>query len=174
MARIKLQNENVNDPEIQKIFNEIKTKTGGKIPAAYRAFGRTAHILAANWNRTKKILGGGKVPVELKESIALAVSSVNGCGFCVAIHRRNLAAKNFSETEIGKIERAESTDKKTDFILKFCVTATKTPAKISDADFAKLREFGFSDEEILEILTTMEMYTGYNKIIVSLDLQIDD
>jgi hypothetical protein len=33
---------------------------------------------------------------------------------------------------------------------------------------------GHTEEDILEILTVMEMYTGYNKIIVALDLQPED
>ena len=52
--------------------------------------------------------------------------------------------------------------------------ATKAPQKLTDADFSRLRELGYSDDDLLEMLTVMEMYTGYNKIIVALDLKLDD
>ncbi len=60
------------------------------------------------------------------------------------------------------------------FVLNFCRTATKNPETITDEDFTKLKEYWYSDEDILEILTVMEMYTWYNKIIISLWLKIED
>lgn len=174
MARIKLQDENNYNPEVKQVFDEIKEITGGSVPAAYRAFGMQSHILQANWNRTKRVLAEGNLPHTLKESIALAVSAANGCHFCVNIHRTNLLKQNFSEKDLDQIVEASSEDEKIDFILKFSVKATKNPEKIIDGDFAKLRYFGYNDEDILEILTVMEMYTGYNKIIVALNLQVDD
>ncbi|MFH1188203.1 MAG: peroxidase-related enzyme [bacterium] len=174
MSRIKLQNENSNNPEVKKVFDEIRMKTGGTIPAAYRVFGLQPHILQANWNRTKRILSEGNLPHSLKESIALTVSNANGCHFCVAIHKNNLLKQGFSEDEVNQIMESNSKDEKIDFILKFCVKATKDPRQVNNSDFEQLRNFGYSDEDILEILTTMEMYTGYNKIIVALDLQLDD
>ncbi len=174
MARIKLQNEDIQDLEIKRVFDEIKSKTGGNVPAAYRAFGVQAHILQANWNRTKRILSEGNLAHSLKESITLAVSYENKCHFCVNIHQNNLAKQGFSKEEIEQIAKANSKDKKIDFVLKFCVQATKNPHKISNADFDTLKSFNYSDQDILEMLTVMEMYTGYNKIIVALDLQIND
>jgi len=174
MARIKLQEENSNNNEIKKIFDEIKKKTGGNVPPAYRAFGLQKHILQANWNKTKRILSEGNLLHSLKESIALAVSAENKCHFCVKIHQNNLLKQGFSQKDIDQIKEAKSKDKKIDFILKFCVQATKNPHQISDNDFKTLRNFNYSDEDILEILTTMEMYTGYNKIIVALDLKLND
>lgn len=174
MARINLQDVNTNNSEIKNVFDEIKEKTGGTVPAAYRAFGLQAHILQANWNRTKRILSEGNLPQTLKESIALAVSNANGCHFCVNIHKNNLIAQDFTEQQTDAIMQAESNDDRIDFILKFCVKATQHPHHISDNDFKQLHEFHYNDEDILEILTVMEMYTGYNKIIVALGLKTND
>jgi alkylhydroperoxidase family enzyme len=59
-------------------------------------------------------------------------------------------------------------------VLRFVSIATKTPAELTDDDFDQLKQNGFSEEDILEMLTVMEMYTGYNKIIVALGLKIED
>jgi len=50
----------------------------------------------------------------------------------------------------------------------------KEPEKLTDAYFERLKDLGHTEEDILEILTVMEMYTGYNKIIVALDWQPED
>ncbi len=174
MARISLAHADSDNDEIQKVFEEIKQKTGGTVPAAYRAFGLHAHILQANWNRTKRILSEGNLPHSLKESIALAVSAANACHFCVNIHKNNLLKQGFTEEDVTLIGSAGSNDDKTDFVLKFCVKATRNPQLVTDCDFEILHDFEYSDEDILEMLTVMEMYTGYNKIIVALGLQIED
>lgn len=173
MARIKLQDENTIDPEIRSVFDEIIEKAG-KVPAAYRAFARHAHILQANWNRTKNILGKGNIPIEIKEAIAYRVSTENGCHFCMTIHGQNLEKLGFSMNDIKEIELGEVADSKLNYILKFVTTATKNPSEITDDDFEQLKNYGYSEEDILEMLTVMEMYTGYNKIIVALGLQIED
>ena len=170
MSRINLLKETDGNSQVQEIFEEIKERAG-QVPAAYRAFARHAHILQANWNRTKNILGEGSLPIEDKEAIATRVSKVNGCHFCLLIHKANLEKLGVAPEQIEKIESGEVDDPKLSFLLQFVSTATKEPSQLNDADFNKLKDFAYSEEDILEILTVMEMYTGYNKIIVALDLQ---
>lgn len=173
MARITLRKEIGNDPETQEIFNEIKERAG-VVPAAYRAFARHYHILQANWNRTKNILGKGNLPLVTKEAIATRVSKVNSCHFCLRIHRGNLEKLGVNNEKINAIESGRVNDPELGSVLEFVSIATKNPEKLSDQDFDKIKACGFSEEDILEILTVMEMYTGYNKIIVALDLQPDE
>ena len=173
MARIRLQSEQTNDPEIRSVFDEI-IERAGKVPAAYRAFARQAHILQANWNRTKNILGKGNLPIELKEAIAYRVSTENGCTFCMTIHKQNLEKLGQSPELIQAIEQNRVTDEKMTLVLRFVSIATKIPATLTDNDFEQLKSQGYSEEDILEMLTVMEMYTGYNKIIVALGLKPED
>ncbi len=173
MARIKLSDETSVDSQSQEIFNEIKERAG-RVPAAYRAFAIHSHILQANWNRTKNILDQGNIAIETKEAIATRVSKVNGCHFCLLIHKGNLEKLGISAQEMDAIERGEVENPKLNFILRFVSLATREPEKLTDSDFEQLKEFGHTEEDILEILSVMEMYTGYNKIIVALDLQPED
>ena len=170
MARIKPEKENSKDPEIQKIFAEIKRATDGKVPEAYRVFARAPRVLAANWNRTKNILGAVKIQKTEKESIALAVSAANGCDFCVKIHSENLKKSGFKKSEIEKIKTGKSENPTRKMILEFCVKAMISPKKVADADFEKIKKLGFDDSEILEILATAEMYSGYNRLLIALGI----
>jgi len=173
MARIRLLTEDDENSRIKDIFDDIRKRVG-KVPAAYRAFANHPHILQANWNKTKHILEEGNVPIEIKEAIATRVSKVNNCHFCLHIHKGNLKRLGVSRKKIEAIETGEVEDTKLKYILKFASTATKNPDKLSNRDFDRLKKFGHSEEDILEILTIMEMYTGYNKIIVALDLKPED
>ncbi len=173
MARIKLLEETSNDNKVSEVFSEIVERVD-QVPAAYRAFALHPHILEANWNRTKNILGKGNLPIETKEAIATRVSKVNGCQFCLLIHKGNLEKLGVSSLEIEAIEKGAVDEERLNFVLQFVSIATKEPEKLTDSDFHQLKEFEYSDKDIVEILTVMEMYTGYNKIIVALNLQPDD
>ncbi len=173
MSRLPLVTSPSSDPHINEIFSEI-TEKAGTVPAAYRAFAGYPHILQANWNRTKNILGQGALPIETKEAIATRVSFVNGCHFCLHIHKANLAQLHFSTEEITDIESGHVADPQLEATLSFVAIATKTPEQLTDNHFTQLKELGYTEQDILEILTVMEMYTGYNKIIIALNLQIDD
>lgn len=173
MARIKLQSEDSGNEQVKDIFDEI-IERAGRVPAAYRAFALHPHILQANWNRTKNILGQGNLPIEIKEAIATRVSKVNGCHFCLEIHQSNLEKLGVEPQKAEKIATGEITEEPLASILSFAATATKDPHSLGDEDFLKIRNLGFNDEDILEILTVMEMYTGYNKIIVALGLKPED
>jgi uncharacterized peroxidase-related enzyme len=170
MTRLKLQNEFTEDPEIKKVFDEVKEMTGGEVPMVFRALALQPHILQVVWNKMSRISSEGKLPYQLKESIAIAVSNLNGCKYCVKFHTKTLKNEGFSDEEIGRIMKGESEDEKIDFVLKFCLKATKNPEEVTDEDLKALRDFGYGDEEILEILAVMEMYTGLNKMLVILDL----
>lgn len=173
MSRIQLTDENSTHPEVRDIFDEI-IERAGKVPAAYRAFAVHPHILQANWNRTKNILGKGNLSIHLKEAIALRVSTENGCNFCSSIHHQNLLKLGEPESKVLEIESGHVSDPILNFVLKFVSTATRNPEKITEVDFEILKKQGNSDADIVEILTVMEMYTGYNKIIVALGLKLED
>jgi uncharacterized peroxidase-related enzyme len=111
---------------------------------------------------------------QLKESIATRVSKINGCHFCLEIHKGNLEKLEVPQNKIEQIEQGTPNDSKLRFVLQFVSTATKEPEKLTEDDFKTLRSLGCDDNDILEILIVMEMYTGYNKTIVALDLQPDD
>lgn len=173
MARIELESDEATNPQVREVFDEIIERVG-RVPAAYRAFARHPHILQANWNRTKNILGQGNLPIVVKEAIATRVSKVNGCHFCLLIHRSNLEKLEIPLSQINEIEAGTTQDTRLNFVLQFVSLATQHPEKITDDHFQRLKELDYSEEDILEILTVMEMYTGYNKIIVALGLRPDD
>ncbi len=59
-------------------------------------------------------------------------------------------------------------------MLRFAVKLTETPAATSDADVEALREAGFSDRDILDIVEVVGYYAYANRIADGLGLQIED
>ena len=59
-------------------------------------------------------------------------------------------------------------------MLRFAVKLTETPTATSDADVEALRETGFSDRDILDIVEVVAYYAYANRIADGLGLQIED
>jgi uncharacterized peroxidase-related enzyme len=88
-----------------------------------------------------------------RNGIALAVSEVNGCNYGRRIHA-------FYASALGKIPKEEielnrqgrSGDSKRAAAVHFAQQVTETRGKVSDADLRQVRDAGFSDAQILEIV----------------------
>ncbi|GHT03400.1 alkyl hydroperoxide reductase AhpD [Planctomycetales bacterium] len=93
MATVKLYNQ-TGDEKAVKIQQGL-AKHKGFVPEVFQAMGRNGDFLEAMLNLAKKA-GAGLDP-KTKELIAIAVSAVNGCGYCVDAHRA--AAKGIGITD---------------------------------------------------------------------------
>ena len=58
-------------------------------------------------------------------------------------------------------------------MLRFAVKLTETPAATSDADIEALREAGFSDRDILDIVEVVAYYAYANRIADGLGLETE-
>ena len=59
-------------------------------------------------------------------------------------------------------------------MLGFAVKLTETPAATTDADVDSLREAGFSDRDILDIVEVVAYYAYANRIADGLGLETED
>ena len=67
---------------VTELFDEIKSELGiDFVPNLYRAMAAKPALLDANWERTKTVMGEGRLDRVTKEAIAVAVSAVNACDY---------------------------------------------------------------------------------------------
>ena len=97
----------------------------------------------------------------LREMIAVVVSAESDCPYCVAAHAAALRlrtkdaalvdrlAVNYRHVDLEPRERAA---------LDFAVKLTNTPANCGPADLDRLRDLGYSDEEILHIIEVTAIF----------------
>ncbi len=92
-------------------------------------------------------------------------------------HRRGLRRLINDDELVAAIEhdwRAAPLSPKRTAVLSFAVKLTETPAAISDADIDSLREAGFSDRDILDIVEVVGYYAYANRIADGLGLETED
>ena len=103
--------------------------------------------------------------VKTRDSIGLAVSEVNGCNYCLTVH--SYTAKHMAKLEADEIilaRKGHATDPKRDAAVQFARKVIETRGRIDDADLAAVRDAGYTDANIIEIVGLVAMYSLTNFI----------
>jgi uncharacterized peroxidase-related enzyme len=101
--------------------------------------------------------------VKTRDSIGLAVSEVNGCNYCLTVH--SYTAKHMAKLEDDEIilaRKGHATDPKRDAAIQFAKRVIETRGKVRDADVAVVRDAGYTDANMIEIVGLVAMYTLTN------------
>ncbi len=106
----------------------------------------------------------GELGGRLGEQIALAVAEANDCGYCLAAHNylgKNLAG--LSDDEVEQSRRGDATEPDALAALRFALTLVEKRGGVSDGDVEQVREAGFSDAAIAEIVAhvAVNILTNY-------------
>jgi uncharacterized peroxidase-related enzyme len=109
-----------------------------------------------------------------REMIAVAVSSVNHCYYCLTAH--GAAVRQLSgDPALGEMMvmnyRAANLSPKQKAMLDFAVKLTETPAKIEEVDRAALRDAGFTDRDIWDIASTAAFFNMSNRVAAAVDMR---
>lgn len=175
MARITSYETSTATAEVKDIFAEIEG-TFGMVPNLFKTYANHVPLLRANWNKVKAVMGEGSLDQKTKQTIAVLVSGDNGCAYCVAAHTGALRAIGVTDDEIKVIEEnlaQANFSAKELALISFARKANTTPLRISDEEFTAVKQAGASDEEIIEALGVMELFTSFNKFLDALQVEID-
>jgi uncharacterized peroxidase-related enzyme len=89
-----------------------------------------------------------------RHTIALAVSQANGCDYCLAMHTYVSAELGgMSSDDIDLARAGSSIDPKRAAVARFAQQVVESRGQVSDADLAAVRGAGYTDSQILAIVT---------------------
>jgi len=118
-------------------------------------------------------LEGGVLPFETRYQIALAVSEINGCPYCLSAFTAIGKGAGMKDETLAMCRTAGSTDPKIDAILKFATAIVRERGAVTTEDFQKVKSAGCSDEEIQEIVANVALFTFANYINLVIGTEID-
>lgn len=112
-----------------------------------------------------------------REMIAVAVSSINKCYYCLTAH--GAAVRELSgDPELGEMLvmnwRVAPLDARQRAMLEFAEQMTVASAKIEEKDRDALRHVGFSDRDIWDIAATAGFFNMSNRIASATDMRPND
>jgi len=150
----------------------------GLVPNVLRAYAFDEKKLRAFTDMYNDLMLGASGLSKLeREMIAVAVSAVNHCYYCLTAH--GAAVRQLSgDPKLGEMiamnYRAAELTAKQKAMLDFAVKLTETPDKIEEADRQGLRDAGFSDRDIFDIASTVGFYNMSNRVAAAIDMRPND
>lgn len=101
--------------------------------------------------------------VKTRDSIGLTVSEVNGCDYCLTVHSYTAEhlAKLTAE-EIILARKGHASEPKRDAAIQFARRVIETRGKVGDDDVKAVRDAGYSDANVIEIVALVAMYSLTN------------
>nr|WHW29407.1 putative peroxidase-related enzyme [uncultured bacterium] len=167
---------------------EISDKTRAYFALCEEKLGMVPNVLKAySFNEAKLraftelyndlMLGDSGLSKLQREMIAVVVSSVNKCFYCLTAH--GAAVRQLSgNPALGEMMvmnyRAADLDPKDMAMLEFANKLTEEPAKIVDADRKNLRDAGWSERDIWDIANVAGFFNMTNRVASATDMRPND
>jgi len=112
-----------------------------------------------------------------REMIAVAVSAVNRCFYCLAAH--GAAVRELSgDPVLGEMMvmnyRAADLSPRQRGMLDFAVKLTQRPEEMEEADRERLRGLGFTDRDIWDIASVTAFFNMTNRVAAAVDMRPND
>lgn len=152
---------------------EAVQKQLGSVPNMFRIIANSPAALEG-FLGLNGALGNGVLDPATRERIALAVAEINGCDYCLAAHSylgANIA--KLSDNEMQSNRRGTSTDAKAAAAIEFVVEVVNARGAVSEASLQLVRDAGYSDAEIVEIVVHVALNTLTNYVNKVLDTDVD-
>ncbi|ODT66791.1 MAG: carboxymuconolactone decarboxylase [Pelagibacterium sp. SCN 63-23] len=171
MPQVPLVNPADADPRARQALEQINGAFG-VVPNMFKAVSNSPAALASMWG-SFAALGGGTLGARLGEDLAVAIANVNNCEYCLAAHTALGRKAGATSAEMAEAQVGRSDDPRTQAALTFAIKVVRARAAVNDADVAALRQAGFSDEEIVEIVAHVALNLFTNYVNVALGVPVD-
>jgi uncharacterized peroxidase-related enzyme len=163
----------VTDDEAQAqakaLFEQVK-KTTGKVPKWMRVMANNEDILIGFFTMFKAIMDDAPLPRILKWKLALVISDINKCDFCVSVSEMQLKSLALSDEDMANIDSKLTEDEKV--AIEYGKAATEHAYNIDPEIIKKAKEH-FNDQELVELSAVVGLFNFINRFNDSLGVLPD-
>ena len=104
MATVPLLTDEAASPEARAVFDAIRAARGSDyVNNFWRALAHDPALLKATWERLGAVMAPGALDPLVKEMIYVAVSTVNGCSYCIHSHTAAAKARGMTTEQHGEL-----------------------------------------------------------------------
>jgi uncharacterized peroxidase-related enzyme len=148
-------------PAASKPTLDMFTKNIGFTPNMMATFAQSP----VAFNSWATLLGSlsKTLDVKTRDSIGLAVSEVNGCDYCLTVH--SFTAERMAKMSADEIiiaRQGHAVDPRRHAAVQFARKVIETRGKVSDADLQAVRDAGYTDANVIEIIALVAMFSLTN------------
>lgn len=128
----------------------------GMVPNFLKVFANSPAALRA-FLGLHGIAGEGSLDALTRERIALAIAQQNECQYCVSAHSAIGLKAGLNSTEIEINRAGSSQDAKAAAAVKFAKALAEHNGEVTTAELQAVRNAGYSESDIVEIITHVGM-----------------
>lgn len=118
-------------------------------------------------------MGGARIGTKLHNQVKLTTSETNSCDYCTSILSAVAPSAGLSAADILAGRTGNSEDRRTKAALAFANDVLESRGKVSNRQLAAVREAGFVDAEIVEIVASVVLGCFTNFLNNVADTKLD-
>lgn len=151
-----------NAPEKSREILEGISKGGQRLINIIKVMANSSAVLKMFFG-ISKALEEKTLDSAIAERIGIQLAVMNGCDYCLAAHSYT-GSKILSAEEVSLSRKGRSSEPQAQAALDFASAVMKKAGEVSDEEFTKARQAGFSDAELLEIVAIVSLNFFTNAI----------
>jgi len=171
MSRINLVTNEKANAQQKELFSTIEEQLG-IVPNFLKVFANSPAALNA-FLGLHSIANSGELDGKTKERIALGLAEQNACQYCVSAHTAIGKNTGLSGDEMLANRAGSSQDAKAAVAVKFSRSLAEHNGDVTTAELLEIRNAGYSDAEIVEIITHVGMNVLTNILGKASRVEID-
>ncbi|HEX3455950.1 MAG TPA: carboxymuconolactone decarboxylase family protein [Gaiellaceae bacterium] len=146
------------EPAVAETATPAEAEALDTIKAAFGAAPNLWSVVARSSAMTTGLLGldgalkSGVFSVAVAEQLAIAVAHENRCPYCLAAHTAVGRMLGLDEQSVSDARAARSSDPKVEAALQFVLAVVRERGFVSDAQLEAVREAGWDDGAIVELV----------------------
>ena len=159
------------DQEQARLLDAIQAQLG-MVPNFLKVFANSPAALKA-FLGLHEIASSGDLDAQTRERIALALAQQNTCEYCVSAHTAIGRKAGLSNSEIEANRIGTSLDAKAASAVRFAKSLAEHKGEVTNIELLEIRNAGYSEAEIVEIITHVGLNLLANIIGKASRVEID-
>lgn len=166
--------------EVKEIYDDtMRTLQLPFVLNWFKCQGSNPVLLKGNWTKLKHTLMMGVVPNVLKQLIIYNVSAKRQCDYCARAHgifADSMSSMITDEEGFQPSQNLESHHIPESYrtAIRVVTSAALNHSEVSDKEFDELRDAGFDDQEIQELMAQADLVNMLNTIADVSGIRIDN
>jgi uncharacterized peroxidase-related enzyme len=147
---------------------------GGDAGPMVRAMAQSPVVLRGYMDLSRAVKRS-HIDRRITERINLAVHEWLGCAYCLAAHTRAAQKLGLGDRDIQLARQGTATDPKIAALVAYGQLLIAAPGEVTDAQIAELREHGYSDEQIAEVvaLVALQQLSGAFNLVAGIEPSVE-
>ncbi len=175
MSRVPLQDPQTATGRTKEVFDRVAGYYG-MVPTLQQALAPMPETTNALWDLSTTTIKEGTIPEEMKRAIFVVTAAATECDYCVAAHMLALFRHGWTIEDCAEIAEGDTSSRLGDqenALLEFARIVAERPSAVTDEMTDHLREVGWTDAQIVEVVTTVALLKYTSTVATALDVPFE-